>query len=328
MEKDITFLPDDFEFAAKQTEDQAAAVKSDGMLVAVLKRFWDIKSARAGVIAIGVIVFLAIFGPFMSAFKYDELIVETVDGVTYTASNVAPTLSYEGQNGAFEGYVFILGTDNLGRDLWTRIWRGTRVSLLVALVAIIINLAVGLPIGLIAGYKGGMTDSVIQRISEVLNSIPILVVISILAVFMPKGVWLVILALAITGWVGISRITRAATLSVKEMEYVYASRTLGTPTGRILRRTIFPNTVGPIITNLLFAIPGAIFTEAFLSFVGVGITPPDCSLGALMEQGFENMSIYPFQLAPAVLILAVLMISFNAIGEGVEKALAPGVADV
>ena len=329
MEKDITFLPGDFEFAPKKDMVSGETVKTEGMAKAVLKRFFGIKSAVAGVLVVLIIVLLAIFAPVFSGYRYDEIIKETVGETVETANNVAPTFSFEGlSDGAFKGKTFLFGTDDLGRDLWTRIWRGTRVSLLVALITIIINLAIGLPYGLISGYKGGITDTILQRITEILTSIPGLVIISILALFIPRGMGLVIVVMGITGWVGVSRIVRASTLEVKEMEYVYASRTLGSSTGKILRMTIFPNIIGPIITNMLFEIPGFIFVEAFLSFIGVGITLPDCSLGSLMEQGFESISLYPYKIMPPVIIIALLMIAFNAIGDGFKRALAPDAGDM
>ena len=329
MLNEIEFLPGDFEFAEKDEEEKQKIVKSDSMIKSTLNRFRQMKGPMAGVAAIILIILMAAFGPYLSGYRYDEIVKVKIGNETYTASNVSPTLSYEGQeNGALQGKKFLFGTDSLGRDLFTRTLRGTRISLLVAFVTIIINLLIGLPFGLISGYKGGMTDTIMQRFAEIINSIPGLVIISVLAVFIPKGIGLVIVAMALMGWVEISRITRASTLEIKEMEYVYASRTLGSKTGRILFKTIFPNAVGPIMTNLLFAIPGAIFTEAFLSFLGVGITLPDCSLGSLMADGFANISFYPYQIIPQVLILAILMVSFNAVGEGFEKALAPSAKDM
>lgn len=193
---------------------------------------------------------------------------------------------------------FLFGTDDLGRDLWTRTWYGARVSLMIAFVTIIIDMLIGMSYGLLSGYFGGRVDSIMQRFVEIANSIPRLVIVSMLAIFMPKGIGLVIVTLLLTEWIGMSKIARAEMLKMKEQEYVLASRTLGAGNGHIIFKEILPNTIGPIITQVMFSIPTAIFTEAFLSFVGVGI------------------------------VLALLMLGFNFIGDGLREALAPKLEDM
>ena len=175
---------------------------------------------------------------------------------------------------------------------------------------------------------GGMTDNVMQRFVEIANSVPRLVIVSVLAIFMPKGMGLVIVALLLTEWIGMSKIARAEMLKIKEQEYVLASRTLGAGSGHIIFKEILPNTIGPIITQMMFSIPTAIFTEAFLSFVGVGIVLPQCSIGTLIEEGFNNITILPYQILPPILVLALLMLGFNFIGDGLREALAPKLEDM
>ena len=216
----------------------------------------------------------------------------------------------------------------MGRDLWTRTWYGARISLLIAFVTIIIDMIIGMSYGLISGYFGGMTDNIMQRVVEVANSVPRLVIVSVLAIFMPKGIWLVIIALLLTEWIGMSKIARAEMLKTKEQEYVLASRTLGARNGHIIFREILPNTIGPIITQVMFSIPTAIFTEAFLSFVGVGIALPMCSVGTLIEDGFNNITTLPYQILPPIIVLALLMLGFNFIGDGLREALAPKLEDM
>ena len=167
-----------------------------------------------------------------------------------------------------------------------------------------------------------------QRFVEVANSIPRLVIVSVLAIFMPKGIGLVIVALLLTEWIGMSKIARAEMLKMKEQEYVLASRTLGASNGHIIFKEILPNTIGPIITQVMFSIPTAIFTEAFLSFVGVGIVLPQCSVGTLIEDGFNNITTLPYQILPPILVLALLMLGFNFIGDGLREALAPKLEDM
>ncbi len=145
---------------------------------------------------------------------------------------------------------------------------------------------------------------------------------------MPKGMGLVIIALLLTEWIGMSKIARAEMLKTKEQEYVLASRTLGARNGHIIFREILPNTIGPIITQVMFSIPTAIFTEAFLSFVGVGIALPQCSVGTLIEDGFNNITTLPYQILPPIIVLALLMLGFNFIGDGLREALAPKLEDM
>lgn len=216
----------------------------------------------------------------------------------------------------------------MGRDLWTRTWHGARVSLLIAFITILIDMIVGMSYGLVSGYFGGVTDNIMQRFVEVANSVPRLVIVSVLAIFMKKGMGLVIVALLLTEWIGMSKIARAEMLKIKEQEYVLASRTLGARSGHIIFKEILPNTIGPIITQVMFSIPTAIFTEAFLSFVGVGIVLPQCSVGTLIEDGFNNITTLPYQILPPILVLALLMLGFNFIGDGLREALAPKLEDM
>ena len=202
------------------------------------------------------------------------------------------------------------------------------VSLLIAFITIVIDMIVGMSYGLISGFFGGMADNVMQRLVEVANSIPRLVIVSVLAIFMPKGMTLVIVALLLTEWIGMSKISRAEMLKLKEQEYVLASRTLGAGSFHIIFKEILPNTIGPIITQVMFSIPTAIFTEAFLSFVGVGIVKPQCSIGSLIEDGFNNITTLPYQIVPPIAVLALLMLGFNFIGDGFREALAPKLEDM
>ena len=249
-----------------------------------------------------------------------------------TCRNPSPVLQQlftgKAPEGNFAEYTFLFGTDDMGRDLWTRTWYGARVSILIAFVTIIIDMIIGMSYGLISGYFGGVTDSIMQRFVEIANSVPRLVIVSVLAIFMAKGMGLVIVALLLTEWIGMSKIARAEMLKTKEKEYVLASRTLGAKSGHIIFREILINTIGPIITQVMFSIPTAIFTEAFLSFVGVGIALPECSVGTLIEDGFNNITTLPYQILPPIIVLALLMLGFNFIGDGLREALAPKLEDM
>ncbi|MBR2793705.1 MAG: ABC transporter permease, partial [Solobacterium sp.] len=215
------------------------------------------------------------------------------------------------------------GTDYNGRDMFTRVWQGTRISLIVALVAVVIDIVVGMSYGLISGYFGGKVDLIMQRIAEILNGIPTLVVVTLLGMVLPSGIISIIFALMITGWIGMSRIARAEVLKLKESEYILASKTLGASNFSIIFKDIMPNIFGQLVIMAMFSIPNAIFTEAFLSFVGLGIQPPQASLGSLISDGYKSLTIHPYQIAFPVVVLALLMLSFNLFADGLRDAFDP-----
>ncbi|MFC4023467.1 oligopeptide ABC transporter permease [Oceanobacillus longus] len=216
-----------------------------------------------------------------------------------------------------------LGTDTLGRDQWTRLWLGTRVSLIIALVAAAIDLVVGVAYGGISAYYGGKVDNVMQRILEVLVGIPNLVVILLMILVLQPGILSIIIALSITGWIGMARIVRGEVLKLKNQEFVLAARTLGTSNGKIISKHLLPNISGIIIINTMFTIPSAIFFEAFLSFIGLGLVPPDASLGTLINTGFDNLRLYPYLLVFPAVLISVIMIAFNLIADGLRDAFDP-----
>jgi len=218
---------------------------------------------------------------------------------------------------------FWIGTDTLGRDQWTRLWEGTRVSLIIAFVAAAIDLLVGVAYGGISGFYGGRVDNVLQRIVEILVGIPNLVIILLMMLVLQPGIVSIVIALTITGWTGMARIVRGEVLKVKSQEFVLAARTLGTPNGTIIRKHLVPNISGIIIINTMFTIPGAIFFEAFLSFIGLGIVPPDASLGSLIDIGFDNMTLYPHLLVFPAILISIIMIAFNIVGDGLRDAFDP-----
>ncbi len=328
---------EDFVFLSQRDIRTDANFASQSYWKGVAIHFFKNKRAVVGLVIILVILLLAIFGPMMSGFGYRD-IVQFRDATTnkrVVARGVAPQipaihrlLTGSDIEGSFGQMTFLFGTDDLGRDLWTRTWYGARVSLLIAFVTIFIDMIIGMSYGLVSGYFGGMLDNVMQRFVEIANSVPRLVIVSVLAIFMPKGMGLVIVALLLTEWIGMSKIARAEMLKIKEQEYVLASRTLGAGSGHIIFKSILPNTIGPIITQVMFSIPTAIFTEAFLSFVGVGIVLPECSVGTLIEDGFNNITTLPYQILPPILVLALLMLGFNFIGDGLREALAPKLEDM
>ena len=318
----------DFEFITERDISVDENFASQGYWKGVAVHFLRNRFAVTGVVLVSVIILFAVFAPIVSTYTYEQIVsVTDAGGNEIIAKSLSPQISGTEQN-FFADKTFLFGTDDMGRDLWTRTWQGARVSLIIAFVAILIDMLIGTSYGLISGYFGGMVDNVLQRFIEIAGSIPTLVIISILAIFMPKGIGLVIAALLITEWIPMSKIARAECLKLKEREYVLASRTLGAGSFHVIFKQILPNTIGPIITQVMFSIPVAIFTEAFLSFVGVGIVLPQCSIGSLIEAGFNNITILPYQILPPICVLAILMLGFNLIGDGFREALAPKLEDM
>jgi oligopeptide transport system permease protein len=216
-----------------------------------------------------------------------------------------------------------LGTDLFGRDLWTRMWYGTRISLLIGLCAAAINIFIGVLYGAISALMGGVVDAVMQRTIEVLVGVPSLILVILFMMALPPGIWTIILALSVTGWVQMARLVRAQILRMKGMEFVLAARLLGTGTWTMIRRHLIPNTVGVIIIQVMFAIPSAIFTEAFLSFIGIGLAEPQASLGVLINNGYSVLRSSPYMLVYPAVTIVLLMVCFSIVGDGLRDAFDP-----
>jgi oligopeptide transport system permease protein len=218
---------------------------------------------------------------------------------------------------------FWFGTDEFGRDMWTRVWAGTRVSLYIAFLAAALDVFVGVAYGAISGYVGGRTDNIMQRLIEILVGIPGLVVaILAMTVFSP-GIITITIAIGITGWVYMARIVRGRMLQLKNQEFALASRSLGASGWRLVRKHLLPNSLGPIIVNLMFTIPSAIFAEAFLSFIGLGIQVPRASLGSLISDGAAQLRFHFYLLFFPSLIFCLIMVCFNLLGDGLRDAFDP-----
>ncbi len=218
---------------------------------------------------------------------------------------------------------FWFGTDKFGRDMWSRVWAGTRVSLYIALLAAALDVFVGVTYGAISGFLGGRVDNVMQRIVEILVGIPGLVVAILAMVVFSPGIVTITIAIGITGWVFMARIVRGRMMQLKNQEFALASRSLGASGTRLVHKHLLPNSLGPIIVNLMFTIPSAIFAEAFLSFIGLGIQVPKASLGSLISDGAGELKFHLYMLLFPSLIFCLIMISFNLLGDGLRDALDP-----
>ena len=334
-----TFTEKDF-----QLKDNAGDIKIDSNFASqsfwkdVRIRFFRKKSAVFGLVMIVLIVILAVVGPGMNDYTYS--------GQTLSQKNMAPRVPVIENLGILDGdetmststgskvvnvyqekglddVYYWFGSDNFGRDIWTRTWEGARVSLIIAVAAAVIDMVIGMSYGLISGYFGGKVDMVMQRFLEVANGIPRLVICTLLLLVLKPGILTIVFALMLTEWVGMSRIARAEMLKLKEQEFVLASRTLGAGSFFIIFREVLPNIIGPIITQVMFSIPTAIFTEAFLGFVGLGIPVPQCSLGSLINESYNSITTHSFQIIPPIVVMVLLMLSFNLVADGLREALDP-----
>ena len=215
------------------------------------------------------------------------------------------------------------GTDSLGRDLFTRCWAGARVSLTIALVATVINVIIGILYGGISGYFGGKVDMIMMRGVEIIYTIPDLLWVIMLMVVLGSGLNTIIIVIAITGWGSMARLVRGQILQLRQNEYVMASRILGGGFSHVIRRHLIPNIMGPIIIDLTFSIPSAIFTEASLSYLGMGVPVPLASWGSLANEGAKMLLLFPYQLLFPALLISLTMFSFNMLGDGLRDALDP-----
>lgn len=217
----------------------------------------------------------------------------------------------------------VLGTDQLGRDVLARQLYGARISLTVAFVATLVNFFIGVFYGGLAGYLGGKADTIMMRIVEVISTIPLTLYVILIMVVFNSGYLSVVLAIGSVYWVDMARIVRGQILTLKQQDYVAAARTMGASTSRILVRHLLPNSVGPILVTLTMLIPSAIFIESFMSFIGLGVTPPEASWGTLTSEAVETLRAYPYQLFFPAAAISLTMFAFNFLGDGLRDALDP-----
>lgn len=262
------------------------------------------KVAMFSMILLGIIVLLCVFVPVFSKVSFKTQVIEL--------ANQAPTKEHW------------FGMDELGRDIFVRVWLGGRVSIVIGLVGTLVSLVIGTIYGGISGYFGGIIDDIMMRIVEVIVGIPYMIVVILVSIaLLEKGLTSLIIALCITSWTGLARLVRGQIIQLKESEYVLASQLLGASPFRIIFKHLLPNTLSVIIVNITFQIPGFIFAEAFLSFISLGVQPPYTSWGAMAAQGQQQMSYYPHELFFPALAISITMLAFNLLGDGLRDALDP-----
>lgn len=285
--------------------------KNKNTIVRPSETYWQdawrrLKQNKVAMMALFTLCFLIIFVIVMPyIYKYD-----------YVTNNME--ITNQGPGG---GHWF--GTDNLGRDLFARILYGSKISLSVGIVSALINLVIGILYGGISGYYGGNVDNIMMRIVDIIWSVPVTLYVILLMVVMGSNIVNVYIALGISFWAGMARIVRGQILTLKEQEFILAARALGAKDLRIILRHLVPNSMGGIIVTLTLSIPTAIFTEAFLSFIGLGVSPPQTSLGMLCNEAIPGIRSYPYQLFFPAAAICIIMLAFNLLGDGLRDALDP-----
>ena len=291
-------------------KDDSAYVDADKMTRPSLtywsdawRRFRGNRVAMVSAVILLIVILMAVFQPMVSKYAYDEQ--------DWFAINQGPSSEHW------------FGTDELGRDIFVRCWEGARVSLLIAFVVAILNGTIGILYGGISGYFGGVTDNIMMRFCELIASIPQMLWVVLLILVLKPGIFPIILAIGVTGWIGMARLFRGQVFALKESEFVMASRTMGAGSLWIILKHLLPNAMSPIIISMANAIPGAIFSESFLSYIGLGVPLPMASWGSLASDGANKLLTYPYQLIFPALLICVTMLCFNLMGDGLRDALDP-----
>lgn len=292
------------------------------------------RAAIFSLLLLAIISLCALLSPLLAPYDPNEQhlayknLPPKIPGVSIPGLNGYATLrgrSYDAyaQAGAGEDVYFLLGTDEFGRDLLSRLLYGTRISLAIALVAALLDLTLGVVYGLLSGMRGGRVDSLMQRALEILSGIPSLVLVVLMLLVFEPGMTSIILALSLTAWIPMARIVRAKTLEIKQLEYVQAARALGESDVKIALSHVLPNISGVVVVRAMFSIPSAIFFETFLSFIGVGMKIPNASIGTLLNGGYKVFKLYPSQMFIPTILLCVIMLSFNMLADGLRDVFDP-----
>ena len=269
----------------------------------VWRRFRENKLALFGMILLVTIVVLLFVGPIISGKNYQYMDPSQKD--------LLPNSEYW------------FGTDDMGRDLFTRVCVGGRISIYIGLCCTVVMFVIGALVGALAGLKGGLVDDIIMRICEFVGNLPYLIIVVILSIVLGRSLFSLVFAMSLTAWVGTARMVRGQILQIKEQDYVQAAKALGADTKRIIIKHLLPNTLGIIMVDITMSVPGFIFSEAFLSYIGLGVRPPETSWGALASAGQQQLMFYPHQLFFPCLLIVLTILSFHLIGDGLSDALDP-----
>ena len=309
LSPDCTIDPSEFEWVGQDEKKMQAITRpSSSFWKDAFSRIVRDKVAITFLVVLLIMIAMAIIVPMVSPYTID---MQHLDH------------RHAGMMFSNDTCFHIFGTDNLGRDLFVRIWDGARISLIIAFVAVAINVLIGIVYGGISGYFGGVVDNILMRIAEIVNGIPYLLIVILLAIIMKPGVTTIIIALAMVGWVGTARLVRGEVMRLKEQEFVISAKSMGASSYRIIAKHLIPNILSIVIVNLTLAIPNAIFTEAFLSFIGLGVQVPQASWGTLANEGIQYFQQYPMELFWPAFFISLTMLSFNLLGDKLRDAFDP-----
>ena len=286
-----------------EKDSEFVAVESKTYFQDAWSRFRRNKLALLSLFFLAVMVLLAIFVPIFSRYTYDEMNLSLI--------NDMPSAAH------------LLGTDKFGRDILVRIMYGARISLSVGFAAAILNVVIGVTYGAFCGYAGGKTDMILMRIVDIIYSVPTLLYVILVMLIFGANILSMLIAIGISSWVGMARLVRGQILSLKEQEYAQAAFIIGASRRRIIFKHLIVNCMGPIIVDMTLMVPAAIFMEAFLAFVGIGISIPQASWGTMANEARSLLQTQPLQMLWPVLAICLTMLSLNFIGDGLRDALDP-----
>jgi oligopeptide transport system permease protein len=283
---------------------EAAAVKGRSLWDDARRRLFRNKAAMTSMTLLAFLLAAAVVGPYLVPFRYDQINKDDVWAAPLMAGH-------------------LLGADSLGRDLLARLLIGLRVSLAIGVVASGVSLIIGVTWGAVAGYVGGRVDELMMRIVDVLYSLPFVFFVILLMVTFGRNFILIFVAIGAVEWLTMARIVRGQTLSLKQKEFVEAARAVGVGTRGVIGRHIVPNLLGPVVIYVTLTIPNVILIESFLSFLGLGVQEPLTSLGTLISLGAADMELAPWLLIFPSIVMVLMLMAFNFIGDGLRDAIDP-----
>ena len=294
---------DDFAAASDQGEGDVILRPSLNYWQDAWRRLRKNPVAILAIVMLAALAVMCVVGPGMTGYDYDA--------VSLSEKNALPSSDHW------------FGTDKMGRDLFTRVWIGGRISMILGIAGAAIDMLIGVVYGGVAAYFGGKTDAIMMRIVEILASIPYLLLVVLVSLIVGKGVGSLLIAMCLTGWCHMARLVRGQVLQLKDQEYLLAAKALGTPWYKVIFRHLIPNTLGVVIVAVTFDVPSFIFGEAFLSYIGLGVQSPMTSWGSLASNAQQTMAFYPYQLFFPAFFIALTMLSFQLLGDGLRDALDP-----
>ena len=304
INNNIAFLEDDFDVVGTKGLDAEKITKPSVTFWSdVWRRFRANKLSLLGLVILVIVILMVCFGPLISGKDYQF--------IDYSVKNIKPNATYW------------FGTDEMGRDIFTRVCYGGRISIVIGIACTIVSFIIGSALGGTAAYFGGKVDDFVMRIIEIISSIPYLVLVVILSFVLGRSMFSLVFAMTLTAWTGTARMVRGQIMQLKEQDFVTAAIALGSSPSRIIIKYLLPNTLGIVIVNLTLSIPSFIFSESFLSYIGLGVQPPETSWGALASLYQTRLMFEPYQLFFPCLMIVLTVLSFHLIGDGLTDALDP-----